>query len=667
MKSYVNDLDGLYAALLKDCAASYPEDRRDWELDLSSLQSILVTGDVEFFTITLPALGKAFDFSLSVGHLDVLGLPHCGRAKKSSPIPRLFRALWIRVFEDSGVLKGEPDITAIFLLRQLCYAAKKIKAECDDTVKRKTVRGFLETEASLRNPSLRWDEDDLIGSDDARLHLGDTQAVDNSPNLFSEHRVLLDGSDDGDSGLEEGIQGLLDYAQQCCDVLSSSFGPLEVADLRPKHGPGAVAERGGARMKYAFTNWPAKLQVVFPFDWHGLPAPDVATHMPDDGTGRFINHEPPSRLLAVPKTMKGPRLIAAEPTSHQWIQQGLSRKLEALVAKSPLRWSIDFHNQEANQRGALEASRTGLYATVDLSDASDRLSCWIVERFFRSNLDWLLAIHACRTRWCSIKGFGACDGSIVLRKFATQGSALTFPLQSIVFATLATACVLWDNGRPRVSRKTLSSGARQVTVFGDDILLPSSSLDTLRKLFAYVGLKVNDTKTFGTGRFRESCGVDAYAGYDVTPAYFRQGYNPDDITSVKSVVECSNNFHLKGLWYSAQWLTLTLGAELLSQLGVKDSLSDAFGLSSFAGESLGHLLERWNKDLHRSEVRVVEYFEKVPNYPQPGEWSLLQYFTEEPSPTTKWESGIRGLPTTRRRRRWVASTDFRRTPGKRSR
>jgi len=60
-------------------------------------------------------------------------------------------------------------------------------------------------------------------------------------------------------------------------------------------------------------------------------------------------------------------------------------------------------------------------------------------------------------------------------------------------------------------------------VYGDDIIVPTSVVDELVKLLGFLGFEVNTEKSFSDPdlRFRESCGLDAYNGVDVTPVYVR--------------------------------------------------------------------------------------------------------------------------------------------------
>jgi len=189
---------------------------------------------------------------------------------------------------------------------------------------------------------------------------------------------------------------------------------------------------------------------------------------------------------------------------------------------------------------------------------------------------------------------------------------------------------------------SLAGFAKQVRVFGDDIIVPNDVYPVLTSLLAECQLKVNTSKSFHSGKFRESCGMDAYDGEDVTPAYFRQLLSPAP-TSLESIVECSNNFHKKGMWYTADFIQKTVPYQILRRILVKTMDSGAFGLASYCGQSIAHLEQRWNRDLHQDEVKVFQVLPSTKRRRGLGHGSLLQYFSETAT------SPLSEVPTVRER------------------
>jgi hypothetical protein len=296
----------------------------------------------------------------------------------------------------------------------------------------------------------------------------------------------------------------------------------------------------------------------------------------------------------------------------------------------------------------LDASETGDFATVDLSSASDRLHCRLVEFIFQSRPDVLDALHASRTR-----ANVALNGELVLlRKFATQGSAVIFPLQTIVYSILAMFAVGTKRRWNDASYDKIV--AKLVRVFGDDIIVPTDSYPVLARLLKTCLLKVNESKTHNTGLFRESCGMDAYGGVDVTPAYFREAYSASP-EALESVIQVSNNFHRKGYWYTAEHILKTVPIQERKLLIYGEGLGSTAIFSYVAGQP-DHLKMRWNTDLHRYEIMTLGVTTRVPLDVSSREGSLRQFFFEEPDPDTPYKSGQAAKPRSRKERRWVNVT-----------
>lgn len=572
-KSYVSFFLGLYDAIFADCVCQYPSLSVELGRDQKRLRTASEKRGDHVFTIDLPAIGKEFETNLSsrfirtvvkkvpkknldcaviskpVNYEEFVDvLPLHGR-RTGSPIPRLFGGLWLLVFDSDGLILKDPDVNAIFLLRQLYNAVKKVELQCPDTAVFAAVADFVKIEEAMRHPTNDWLGDCM--EPQKQVHLQDDIATVVPPlPLFGGGGKLHNLS-------SEAIESL-SAIQLIADMAISQFGDFDPNDWSFKHGPGAVADAKKGN-KYEFPTWPRKLEQTFASDIFAFANySDWAEFANSDNQeGRFSLNESPSKLISVPKTQKGPRLIAAEPTCHQWCQQSLKSFLEAGVANTFLSSAINFADQNESRTAALTASRTGWHATIDLSSASDRLSLWTVERVFRGNSPLLRALHSARTRWLVNRIDKKQPKFIKLRKFASQGAAVTFPVQTIVYALISIGCVLTSTpgyGRKMLSRDAIKAAAREVRVFGDDIIVPVHVTGRLIEVLQYLGLRVNMSKSFMEGNFRESCGMDAYAGHDVTPAYLRHIGSPTHPESICSLVACSNNFQKKGLLHSAEFI-----------------------------------------------------------------------------------------------------------------
>ena len=652
MKSYVSFLEGLYLAILKDVESCYPRDAVEWTRDITRLRSVIKHRGLPFFTIDLPAMGKHLDKCLANGALTPSGLPCQAPYSKDTVIPGLFRGLLRRVFDHSGVVRSNVDTTALRFLRRLYYVSKKLRMECPSSATYKAVEEFFDVERDARCPTLEWDSDDLdLSGIGKRINFVDLAKP--TPVETENQLELLPREEEQFSHCSRSLA----IFQRVCDwIVGGEFGPVHWQDLRPKHGPGAVADaKVGKESKYSFPHWPAKLERIFPIQEFGYANYNAWESDPLRNEALDVErlHEPPSRLIAVPKTQKGPRLIASEPTAHQWMQQSLKRELERMVSGSILRFSISFASQEPSRMDALESSRHGLRATIDLSSASDRLSCWVVERAFRSHGDLLHAFHAVRTRWLINEIDKKQPKYVKLRKFAPMGSALTFPVQSITYALAAIAMVI-HHRQWQVNRESLICAAKQVRVYGDDIIVPVDCVGSVKDLLTQIGLKVNTSKTFSEGFFRESCGVDAYKGVDVTPTYVLEVARETRPESVVSVVASHNNFLLAGMLETAKYLRSTVPSRIRKRIPTVSTGSESFGWYSYDGADYAGFKSRYNRNLHRMEYKVLQLLVKSKHLSIEGWQSLHQYFTDKPAPDLHWMSGISSVAQTSLRLRWAA-------------
>lgn len=627
MKSQADSL--LHVAenlLLRDYSLAYPALQDSLSKDFDRLALYCRTRGEALFTLDLPSLDPLLISGLETGRLELEG-PLSKRVSKRTQVPRLFSGLWLRVFDKDACLRQEPDVSAIFFLRQIFCLGKKLAVDCSHDRTQAAVEKYHDIERELRTPSNCWELDELdLGEDCDIHHLGEcAPSVPEERDLFVQEGKAFSSKEE--IAAFRGSRRLLDQVQQVADLISEAIGPYDPIEYSTqlesmglgfgfRHGPGAVAERLKNWEKSEFPNWPAKLQNVFPFELVGKTA--------GAEVDRPLNHELPSRLIAVPKTAKGPRLIASEPTSHQWCQQGIRRFLVDRLRSTIGTHFIDFHDQGKSGALVLQASRDRKLATVDLSDASDRLTCWTVERVFRRNPTLLRALHAARTRYIR-DDISDVPSFLKTKKFASQGTAVTFPVQSIVFLCIALGVSL--DGAPSWHKIRQLRG--QVRVFGDDIIIPSHGYERLVRVMDLLQLKVNRAKSFVRGHFRESCGVDGYLGYDVTPVKPKT-LVADSPASCQAVVDTSNNLFNKGLWYASDSLRAHLPARLrrtIRIVGVNDAGSS--GLTSYTGSYESHLAKRWNSRLHRYEVRVWTVQVRTQERPREGWMALLDFFASK--------------------------------------
>lgn len=622
---------GAYNALFEDIKGWVPgANLKALSWDQTQLSRLIQNRGMHFLTVDLPQFGKDFESALQTGSLDtnVPGFARLKTRRGHDGRPRLFWALTSRVFDYCGNLREVPCTSSIFAIRQLCYMMKKLKGNCHESKTFEAIKDFFSVEDEMGTPDLDWD---------------------NPFSPYETDRCLsaLDGGFQPAAAADQAWTHLAQsehghFYQRVFDLLVAQLPSFDSYRVEGRHGPGAVSDAKRGESKYSFPHWTAKLESIFPFDRFGSHCFMQGDVYPNDG-------EVASKLACVPKTQKGPRLIASEPVCYQWIQQGIADWFVEAFRKGDLSRSIRIHDQSLSQQAARAAS-LGAGATIDLSSASDRLSCRLVERVFRRKPELLSAMMACRTSWLA-NGLDRKHPQLFkLKKFSTMGSALTFPVQSFVFFAIAFAATLRVKGRS-VSNRSVRLYAKDVVVYGDDIVVPADVAPELVRALHALGLKVNVNKSFWEGKFRESCGTDWYNGECVTPAYIRSDFNPRVPSTVATIVETSNNFHKKGLWHVAAFLSSRLPERILRKIPIDSGDLAISGLYSYCGTKLDHLSRRFNNELQRYEYRVADLSAKQDSCGPDGVYRLRQWFTERPSPMIKWDPKCidRLIPTYRER------------------
>lgn len=219
------------------------------------------------------------------------------------------------------------------------------------------------------------------------------------------------------------------------------------------------------------------------------------------------------RVTTVPKNAKTDRVIAIEPRANGFLQKGLGYEIRRCLRKV----GVDLDDQGLNQSGAYRAWFDDL-ATLDLKAASDTVSKELV--FELLPVDWAIALDDVRSHSFCVNGQW-----IKTEKFSSMGNGFTFELESLIFWSLASACV------------EDSSDRYTVLVYGDDIIVPKESAELLVEVLQETGFEINLEKTYLSGNFYESCGRHYFKGEDVTPIYQKEECTDEDDLSF---IRCGN-------------------------------------------------------------------------------------------------------------------------------
>lgn len=505
----LDTLKSCYVGLATDIGEMFEDkginfDINDFHDDIVHLLRRVQCEGYPFITRMLPQLAKAILAGLESGRFDIpAGFRRAGRGDSR---PKMFRTLISFLFDKESNILDYIDGSEIALkaILQICKLFYKTEFDIDTKhLEKKKLDEWLDIEHSL---------------DD----------------------ITIDPKDP-----------VLSIARSFINLVFSTM-PRILPD--PKHGPGAVAEHGvKGSDKWNFNRIPS-LNRVFPFHkWFLTPE---STYIEDSRSkypykeletsflyhnivlpGSFgspcelysdylnrklsklecVNHteeyEPLARMAFVPKNAEGPRIISMEPKERMFIQQSLKSALyHHLEKQCPLtKGLVNFTDQSINQSLVKHMSIFRTYATVDLSAASDRVSLDLIKVLLQDQPVWLEYLLASRSPVVELPN----QQPHLLRKFAGMGSAVTFPLEALCFYSILKGIQVIQDG---ASLDRLLP----IFVYGDDIILPKNLYGPMLKTFPKYGLKVNVNKSFLHSHFRESCGIEAFHGHEVTPTYIRK-------------------------------------------------------------------------------------------------------------------------------------------------
>jgi hypothetical protein len=588
----------LLSEIARDCAVWCDTST---ELDIKTIQGRVEREGKSFLTITLPAFGKDFERSLDQGHVAPSAFPGFHRRQG---LPVFLRGFLELVFDPkSGLLLDNPSTTAIRSIRQITLLCGKMAEPCGSKRTRAAMRQYVECEQDVHQG--------------VEEYVGSALQAD-----FTRVGKLL-----------------------LAPLLSSVSNRLYAEGILPKHGPGATADRLRGNAKYDGKLWTTRLEQVFPH-WENLIPSESVLNWTDDVTLLEPGVEVPVKVTPVPKTAKTPRIIAMEPTHMQYVQQGLLELItECVSGDDYARAFFSSDSQEHNQLLARFGSLHGTLATLDLSEASDRVSNQHVRDLLVNHGILRDAVDACRSRKAELP-----DGTIIsLAKFASMGSALCFPFESMVFTTAVFVGIEYALNR-HLTHSDIKSLIGSVRVYGDDIICPVDYVESIVRVLEGLHLRVNTRKSFWTGKFRESCGKDYYDGNDVSVVRLRTNLpkGRQHVQELVSTVSLRNQLFKAGYSRVVDWLDDRIGDIIpfpdiqLPTVGYEDLPNYGKFLDDGRTALLGrHTFSRqvnpddsWDPHLHRPLIRGATVRSTIPESPLDGVGALMKWFL----------NSVRGLP-----------------------
>jgi len=593
MKSLVSLLQAVLQDMEDRCQVSTIQ-------DLKTILDRVKDEGLSFLTITLSNYGSDLQKALDRGYV-ARDLFTGFQFKGGLP---LFLGGFLELIFDrgTGLLHSKPDVDAIFCLRQLTLMFAKIRMDVSEKRKKSAIIKYMECESDVRTES----------------------------NLFAEHSGPV-----GTSLERGGLQTLSAkrserFARLSLSIFGGVFSSVANAiyseDLFPKHGPGSTADGLLGNAKWSNRVWTDRLEAVFPA-WKYASA-NVRDYLERGFVYQDPGTELPVKVITVPKTMKTPRIIAMEPTHMQYMQQALLFEFVKGIEQDDLaRGLIGFLDQTPNQRLARKGSFQGNLATLDLSEASDRVSNQHVRAMLWRHPLLAEAMDATRSRKADVPGHGV----IRLSKFASMGSALCFPMEAMVFCTVVFMGIEDALSRP-LTREDIESFLGKVRVYGDDIIVPVEYTRSVVSSLETFGFKVNTGKSYWTGKFRESCGKDYYDGYDVTVVRLRsllptQHWNKEKSEEVISFYNFRNQAYMAGLWKVVRWADAYM--ERLSwPIPALHADSSGLGRVSHLPLTPYGVKVKWDSNLQNLVILALTVKEKPTRNSVDGYPALLKWFAK---------------------------------------
>lgn len=420
---------------------------------------------VKFATCTLPKLGKFILRAIELGSLAKARIEDPSFTyfawERRSCMLKHFSGLLCSIFDKKGALLENPCCVAIYQIRFVCDYFYKLSVDFTEDDIAAAEEKFVRTDESLTF--------DVRYIEKIRSHL-----ERNHPELCQTH-----------------------YYQ----VLNSHL---------PRHGPGTFSGSNKLLVHYSVT----KDVVPDLSDWaypRAFKKEQFPYRIKDpkeiERSAAEFNY---SEVLFVPKDSRGPRTIVREPFRNLFYQMSYFDYMVDYL-ESHTYGSVNFRDQQVMKDSARVASITKHNATLDLSEASDRVSYALVCRLFTNIPFARLMLARFSTRLCKLP-----SGSFrYLKKLSGMGSGFTFPTMAFLIHLVLTYEFMKFRS---VNYRTACS---KIKVYGDDIIVPSAFYSRAVYALDRVGLKTNTSKCYINSNFRESCGGDYFRGNDVSTVKLR--------------------------------------------------------------------------------------------------------------------------------------------------
>lgn len=239
-------------------------------------------------------------------------------------------------------------------------------------------------------------------------------------------------------------------------------------------------------------------------------------------------------IRSVPKSYKAYRIVSPQRPIENFLSGMIWDSMNSAI-KDDMRFA--YLDQSRSKYAAFQASISQDYATLDLTQASDRIPLSLIAEIFPTKFVLLIPYITCRY-------FGLFDHTIRGGKvvhvpheengkvrhyidyigrywmYGSMGSRTTYLVESVFFLAVAEAAA---------DIMGLRSTRKPPIIVGDDMIVDSRLAQLTVDLLYKVNAVPSEDKSYLTGSYREACGAEYYYGVD-THTY----YCPRKVLSTKA-------------------------------------------------------------------------------------------------------------------------------------
>lgn len=233
-----------------------------------------------------------------------------------------------------------------------------------------------------------------------------------------------------------------------------------------------------------------------------------------------------NKITFVPKNADEHRAIGVELNGSILLQKVFGD----FIRDRLLKFGLNLNSQDRNVHFA-RLAKTFEFATVDIANASNTLSYETVKLLLPN--EWFTHLDCLRSHYGECKPL---DYHTKYSMFSSMGNGFTFELESLIFYATSLATFMVRNDY------NLNLAKKNVAVYGDDLIVPQDCYKSLVQNLDYIGFKTNESKSFFSGNFFESCGSDFYDGVDVRPFFLKR-----EIKTIKDAYFLCNSLLFKSI------------------------------------------------------------------------------------------------------------------------